>query len=200
MKLYDYLPSGNSYKVRLLLSWLGQSYTHIPVDIHKGETRTAAYLAMNPSGQMPLLVLDDGRVLPESGAILFYLATGTRYLPSDKFERAQVMRWMLYEQNQHEPWVAGARFVTMYKPERAGELPALQERGHGALQVLETHLSDREYFVGDRLSIADIALFAYTHVAPEGGIDLSPYKAIRAWIDLVQAHPNHISITKAPNG
>jgi glutathione S-transferase len=198
MKLYDYLPSGNSYKVRLLLSWLGETYEHIPVDIHKGETHTPEFLALNPAGQMPLLVLDDGRTIAESGAILYYLALGTDYFPPDAYAQSQILRWMLFEQNRHEPNIAGARFVTMYAPERKDELPGKHAKGHEALAVMETHLQDNDYFAADKLTIADIALYAYTHVAEEGGIALKHYPAIRRWLKRVEAHPKHIKITAEP--
>ena len=198
MKLYDYLPSGNSYKVRLLLSWLGQDYTHMPIDIHAEDTRTDTFLTMNPTGQIPVLELDDGRVLAESNAILFYLAQNSRYWPDDVFEQALCLRWMFFEQYKHEPNIAVARYIHHYAPERKTELPGLLIKGHQALEVMETHLADRHYFAGNRVSIADIALYAYTHVADEGGFDLAPYIAINAWLKRITSHPKHIPITKAP--
>jgi glutathione S-transferase len=199
MKLYDYLPSGNGYKVRLLLSWLGEFYEFFPIDIHGKETHTPEFLAKNPAGQIPLLELDDGRVLAESNAIMFYLALGSDYLPTDAFAQGEVLRWMFFEQYKHEPSIAVARFIHNYAyKERNAELPALMKNGEAALDVMEGHLEDNDYFVGDTLSIADIALYAYTHVAEEGKFDLMPYKAIRAWLNRVRKHPNHIKITQRP--
>jgi glutathione S-transferase len=199
MKLYDYLPSGNGFKVRLLLSWLGQDYEFIPKNIIAGETQTPEFLALNPSGQIPLLELDDGRVLAESNAILFYLALGSDYLPPDAFTQGEILRWMFFEQYKHEPTIAVARFIRIYAPkERKDELPSLMKKGAAALDIMEAHLRENDYFVGDRLSIADISLYAYTHVADEGGFDLKPYKAIRAWMKRVKSNPGYIKITDIP--
>ena len=199
MKLYDYLPSGNGFKVRLLLSWLGEPYTYIPVDIHAAETHTPEFLAKNPAGQIPLLELDDGRVLAESNAIVFYLAMGSKYLPTDAFAQGEVLRWMFFEQYKHEPAIAVARFIHIYAYEaRKAELPALMKKGTAALDVMEGYLKNRDFFVGDRLSIADISLYAYTHVAEEGKFDLKPYKEIRAWLKRVGSHPNSLKITDTP--
>lgn len=198
MKLYDYLPSGNGFKVRLLLSWLGQEYEYQDVDIQVGETHTPEFLALNPSGQIPLLVLEDGRPLAESNAILFYLALGSAYLPGDAFAQAEVLRWMFFEQYKHEPAIAVARFIEIYAPQRKKELPALMKRGYFALDVMEAHLKSNAYFVGDSLTIADISLYGYTHVAEQGGFDLKPYKAIKSWLKRVKSHPNYIKITSTP--
>lgn len=199
MKLYDYLPSGNGYKVRLLLSWLGLDYSFVPVDINKGETQTAGFKDKNPAGQIPLLELSDGRVLPESNAILYFLAEGTPYWPSNAFDQAQALRWMFFEQYKHEPTIAVARFIRFYAMDtRADELEKLTPRGYVALDVMETHLADNLWFVGSGPTIADIALYAYTHVAHEGGFDLSKYPNITAWLDRVSDHPKHIRITDAP--
>jgi glutathione S-transferase len=200
--LYDYLPSGNGFKVRLLLTFLGIPYRLVQKDIIKGETRTPEFLALNPNGRIPLVVLEDGRRLFESGAIIFYFAEGTRFLPTDRYERAEVLQWMFFEQYSHEPYVAVARFLLIHPeavpPERLAELPAKQKGGYAALDVMERHLgSGRRWFVGDRLTIADIALYAYTHVAGEGGFDLARYPSIRGWLERVRAEPGYIPITKA---
>ena len=198
MKLYDYLPSGNSYKIRLLLSYLGIPYTHVPIDIIKGETQTPAFLAMNPAGQIPLLQLGDGRTLAESNAILTFLAEDTPYLPVNHFDRAKALQWMFWEQYRHEPAIAVARFITIYAPERAAELPILREKGNAALSVMEGHLDGRSFFVGNRPSLADIALYAYTHVAGEAEFALSDYPHVSAWCARMAEHPKHILITDVP--
>ena len=199
MKLYDYLPSGNSYKVRLLLSYLGIGYTHVPIDIIKGETQTPEYLAINPAGQIPLLQLEDGRTLAESNAILTFLSEDTPYLPVNHFDRAKVLQWMFWEQYRHEPSIAVARYIAHYAPEREGDLPALREKGNAALAVMETHLEARAFFVGNGPSIADISLYAYTHVAGEAGFDLSDYPNVSAWCARMVEHPKHILITDIPS-
>jgi len=199
MKLYDYLPSGNSYKVRLVMSYLGLTYTHVPIDIHKGETLTPDYLAKNPAGQIPLLELDDGRLLAESNAIMHYLAEGSVLIPDEPFEKAKMLQWMFWEQYRHEPSIAVARFISMYAMDtRANDLPALMEKGAKALGVMNEHLSTRDWFVGERRSLADIALYAYTHVAEEGGFRLSDYPNIEAWLSRNANDLNHILITDAP--
>jgi len=175
MKLYDYLPSGNSYKVRLLLSYLGITYTHVPIDIIKGETQT-----------------------PEYYAILTFLAEDTPYLPVNHFDRAKVLQWMFWEQYRHEPSIAVARYISHYAPEREGELPVLREKGHAALAVMETHLEGQSFFVGTGPSLADISLYAYTHVAGEAGVDLSHYPNVSAWCARMAEHPKHILITAKP--
>ena len=166
--LYDYLDSGNGYKVRLLLAHLGRPYRHVELDIMRGETRTPEFLAINPNGRIPALRLEDGRHLAESDAILWYLAEGTAYLPADPFQRAQVLQWMFFEQYSHEPYVATPRFILRHLPAdspRRAELPHRQARGREALAVMERHLQERSFFVGESYGIADIALYAYTHVA-----------------------------------
>ena len=198
MRLYDFLPSGNGYKVRLLLHQLGIAYDLVEMDITKGETRTPEFLAKNPNGRIPLLELDDGRLLAESGAMLVYLAEGTRFLPADRWERAQVLQWMFFEQYSHEPYIAVARawlHVFGMDEERARQLPQKQKLGYDALAVMERHLAGRRFFVAERYSIADIALYAYTHVADEGGFDLARFPAVRAWLDRVRAQPDHVPIT-----
>ena len=198
MVLYDFLPSGNGYKVRLLLSQLGIRFTLVEKEIFAGETRTPDFLAINPNGRIPVLELDDGRRLAESDAIIFYLAEGTRFLPAERFARAEVLQWMFFEQYSHEPYIAVARRLRHMdgKP-----VPAeLAERGRQALGVMERHLAGRTFFVGDAYTIADVALYAYTHVADEGGFDLAPYAAVRAWLARVAAQPGHVPITKRDFG
>src|SRR5262252_2756296 len=194
MRLYDFLPSGNGYKVRLLLSQLGIPFTLVEKQIFAGETRTPEFLAINPNGRIPVLELDDGSRLAESDAILFYLAEGTRFLPAERFARARVLQWMFFEQYSHEPYVAVARRI--HHMERKLVPPELMERGHQALAVMERHLAGGAFFVDDVYSIADIALYAYTHVADEGGFALAGYPAVRAWLARVAAQPGHVPITK----
>ena len=197
LRLYDYLPSGNGYKVRLLLTQLGVQFERIELDIVKGETRTPAFLAKNPNGRIPVLELDDGTCLAESNAIMFYLAEGTSLLPKDRLARAQVLQWLFFEQYSHEPNIATVRFWlhTEMTDERRTLLPSKRAQGYAALQVMERRLTDRTFFVGERYTIADIALYAYTHVADEGGFDLTPYPAIKAWLAHVREQPRHIPIT-----
>ena len=200
LTLYDYLPSGNGYKVRLLLRLLQRPYTLIEKDILKGETRTPEFLQLNPNGRVPVLVLDDGTPLAESNAILWYLAEGTPYLPEDRLERAQVLQWMFFEQYSHEPNIATTRFWLKH-PEllddaRRAQLPAKRKQGYAALDVMERRLAGEPYLVGGRLSIADIALYGYTHVAEEGEFDLAAYPAVRAWLERVRDRPDYRSITE----
>jgi glutathione S-transferase len=202
MHLFDYLDSGNGFKVRLLLAQLGMKYQWTHVDIDKGLTRTPEFLKRNPNGRIPTLELDDGTFLPESNAILWYLAEGSRFLPPTQLGRAQALQWMFFEQYSHEPFVATPRYIVRHfaadHPRRA-ELPARIEKGHAALKVMEGHLGTREFFVNDRYSIADIALYAYTHVAPDGGLDLAPYPSVRTWLDRVAAQPGYIPLLQQPN-
>lgn len=199
MKLYDYLPSGNSYKVRWLLSYLGLSYTHIPIDIHKRETHTPEFLNKNPAGQIPLLELEDGRLLAESNAILTFLAEGSDLIPDDAFERAKMMQWMFWEQYRHEPAIAVARFIRNYAMDsRSDELPALMTKGEAVLNIMDDHLSERDWFVGTSRSLADIALYAYTHVADEAGFDLSQFSSIKAWLARFEATNVHICMDDIP--
>lgn len=197
LKLYDFLESGNGYKVRLMLKFLELPYELILKDILKGETRTEDFLSINPNGRIPALQLDDGRCLAESNAILFYLAEGTPFLPDDKFERAEVLQWMFFEQYSHEPYLAVVRFwknfITMTQEQEA-QLPARFEGGLAALKVMEGHLQDRDWFVGDRASIADIALYPYTHMSPAGGFNLSDYPAINRWMERIQTLPGYDTI------
>ena len=199
MRLYDYLETGNGYKFRLLLTLLGISFERIELDIMKGETRTPEFLEINPNGRIPVLELGDGHTLSESSAILFYLAEGTPFLPDDRFERGEVLQWMFFEQYSHEPYVSVARFwlhILQMTEEQEKALPEKHARGHAALRVMDRHLADHDYIVAGRYSIADIALYAYTHVAHEGGFDLAGYPAIGAWLGRVAAHPGHIPIDR----
>ena len=198
LRLHDYLESGNGYKVRLLLSQLQLPFERIEHDILRGETRTPEYLALNPNGRIPLLELEDGTCLAESNAIQWYLAEDTRFLPDDRVLRAQVLQWLFFEQYSHEPYVAVPRFWAHagLMDEKRDQLPEKIERGNAALRVMEDHLAGHAYFVGERYSIADIALYAYTHVAEEGGFELAPYPAIRAWCERVREQPGHIPITR----
>jgi glutathione S-transferase len=200
-RLYDYLDSGNGYKIRLLFALLQQPYGWTELDIMKGETRTPQFLARNANGRIPTLELDDGTCLAESDAILWYLAEGTSFVPSDRVARAQVLQWMFFEQYSHEPYVATPRFIVKHLPAdspRRAELPERLARGRDALKVMENHLRAHSYFVSETYSIADIALYAYTHVAPEAGLDLAAYPSVLAWIGRVAAHPRHIPITYRP--
>ena len=202
MRLHDNLESGNGYKVRLLLAQLGIPFERIEYDTTAGETRTPDFLQnVNANGRIPVLELDDGKLLPESGAILFYLAEGTPFLPEDRMGRARVLQWMFFEQYSHEPYVAVARawvhvFDLDMTEERLRALEAKRKLGYDALDVMEEHLARNGFFVGGRYTIADIALYAYTHVAGEGGFDLERYLAVRAWISRIAEQPGHIPITQ----
>lgn len=199
LKVYGDHRSGNCYKVSLLLQQLGLQHEWVPVDIMRGESRTPAFLARNPNGRIPLLEIDAGVYLPESNAILYYLADGTRFLPVARLARAQVLQWLFFEQYSHEPYIAVVRFWTFsgQLDAHAAEVPARRERGHQALAVMEAHLQDRAFFVAERYSIADIALYAYTHVAGEGGFDLGRCPAVRAWLSRVREQPGHVTLEAA---
>ena len=197
MLLYDSAISGNCYKVRLLLAHLGMPYERRELSVSDRSNRPQVLGGLNPALRIPTLVLDDGRPLAESNAILWYLADGTRYVPEDRYERAQVLQWQFFEQYEHEPNVAVARFWLRYRetPVEPEALAARQKGGHRALSAMETHLERRSFLVGERYSIADISLYAYTHVADEGGIGLDGYPAIRAWIGRVAGQPGHVTIS-----
>ena len=198
-RLYDYLPSGNGYKVRLVLRQLGLPYELVELDIKRGETRTPVFLAKNPNGRIPLLEIPGQGFLAESHAIISYLAEGSALVPADRLERARMWQWLCFEQYNLEPNIGTARFwiASLRKSEaELGEKLAEKRRnGQAALAVLEQGLAGRDFLVGNRYSLADIALYAYTHVAPEGGFSLEPYPAIRAWCARVAAQPGHIPIT-----
>ena len=197
MLLYNSAVSGNCYKVRLLAAHLGLPLELHEVDVVDRSNRRELLGDLNPALRVPTLVLDDGRPLAESGAILWFLGDGTRFVPSDPFARAQVLQWLFFEQYDHEPGVAVARFLLAYSG-RAEEFADLiaerQKQGQRAIGALERHLESRDWLVGDGMTLADIALYAYTHVAPEGGIELEPYPAVRAWLDGVAAQPGHVAI------
>jgi glutathione S-transferase len=192
LTVHGFSPSGNCHKVRLLLEQLGREYAWVEVDSAHGGTRTPEFIAKNPNGKVPFLERDDGAVLTESNAILCWLADGTPYLPDDAWQRAQALSWMFFEQYSHEPYVAVARFIRGWTPAdspRRAELPRLRERGHQALAVMERHLSTHAWFTGAAYGVADIALFAYTDVAGDGGFDLMPYPAVRDWLARVRRTP-----------
>ena len=195
--VYGMASSGNCYKVRLALEQLAVPYRWVEVDSTSGETRSAQFLRRNPNGQVPTLELEDGSHLPESDAILCYLAEGSPLLPAGRLERARVLQWMFFEQYSHEPYVAVARFILRYLPPdspRRAELPRLHERGHRALGVMEQHLAREPFFAAGRYTVADIALYAYTHCAAVGGFDLGGYPAVRAWLGRVAAQPKHVAM------
>ncbi len=197
MLLYNSAVSGNCYKVRLLLAHLGLEYETVEMSVVDRSNRKDVLGELNPGLRVPTLVLDDGRPLGESNAILWYLGDGTQYVPHDAYERAQALQWMFFEQYSHEPNIAVARFWLAYSgtPERFREqLPARMQGGYAALDAMEGHLEGRTFLVGERYSIADIALYAYTHVAHEGDFDLAPYSAIRSWLGRVASQPGHVPI------
>ena len=199
IRLYDYLPSGNGYKVRLLLTQLGVPFERIELDIIKGDTRTPDFLRKFPNGRIPAVELDEGRLLFESNAIVSYFAEGTPLMPVDRFQRGQVLQWLFFEQYSHEPYIASVRYLVIHPdvqdPRRTILETLMRPRGYDALGVMEGHLKSREWFVGEHYSIADIALYAYTHVADEGGFELAGYPAIRAWLARVESQPRYIPIT-----
>ena len=198
-RLYDYLPSGNGYKVRLVLRQLGLPYELVELDIKRGETRTPEFLAKNPNGRIPLLEIPGRGFLSDSHAIISYLAEGSRLVPSDALDRGRMWQWMCFEQYNLEPNIGTARFwiASLHKSEQELGEKLIEKRrnGHAALGVLEAGLAGREFLVGGRYTLADIALYAYTHVAPEGGFALDAYPAIRAWCARVAAQPGHVPIT-----
>ena len=197
MLLYNSPVSGNCYKVRLLLAQLGLKYETLELSVVDRSNRAEVLGELNPGLRVPTLVLDDGRPLGESNAILWYLGDGTDYVPKDRYERAQVLQWCCFEQYSHEPYIAVVRFWLRYSgtPERFSELvPEKQKGGYAALDALERGLEGRDFLVGGRYSIADIALYAYTHVADEGDFDLATYPAIRAWLERVAAQAGHVTI------
>jgi glutathione S-transferase len=195
--LYDSPVSGNCYKVRLLLAHLGLEYERRTVDVVDRSNRRELLGELNPALRVPTIVLDDGRSLGESGAILWFFGEGTRFVPQDAFERAQVLQWMFFEQYDHEPAIAVARFWLAYSGRPEAFEPQREERtkaGYRALDAMERHLAGRDWPVGEGMTLADIALYAYTHVAAEGGFDLSPYEAISGWLARVASQPGHVPI------
>ncbi|MFB2935989.1 glutathione S-transferase family protein [Aerosakkonemataceae cyanobacterium BLCC-F154] len=198
-KLYEFFSSGNCYKVRLLLNQLDIAFERIEIDILQGESRNPDFLSKNPNGRIPVLETETGQFLAESNAILFYLSEGTNFLPTDSFEKAQVLQWLFFEQYSHEPYIATSRYWISILGKAAEYREALKQKkagGEAALRVMERHLTEHKFFVGERYTIADIALFAYTHVADEGGFDLAEFPAIQDWIERVQEQPKHIGITQ----
>ena len=195
--VYGMADSGNCYKVKLGLEQLALPYRWVEVDSARGETRSLKFLAMNANGKIPTLALEDGTFLPESNAILNYLAEGSRLLPSERLHRARVLQWMFFEQYSHEPYIAVARAILRYQPSdsaRRAELPRLHERGKQALAVMEQHLRREPFFAAGRYTIADIALYAYTHCAADGGFELSDYPAIGAWLERVRSQSRHVAM------
>lgn len=199
MKVYGFSSSGNCHKVRLLLNQVNRPFTWIETDNSKGETHTAAYLAKNPNGKVPMLEREDGTVLVESNAILYWLAKNSAYFPQDDWEGAQTLSWMFFEQYSHEPYVAVARFISGWLPldhQRRVQLPSIREKAHAALKVMDKHLAKHDWFSGSNYGIADIALFAYTHVAPDGGVFLDDYAAISQWLSRVQNTPRFLAMPR----
>jgi glutathione S-transferase len=195
MLLYNSIYSGNCYKVRLLFAQLGLQYERMELDVVDRSNRRKVIGDANPALRVPTVILEDGRPLAESNAILWYFADGTRYVPTDRYERAQVLQWQFFEQYDHEPHIAVARFWLLkgiaFDP---AQMEAKRAGGYRALDAMERHLGGRSFLVGERYSIADISLYAYTHVATEGGFDLGPYPAVRAWLARVAAQPGHVPI------
>jgi glutathione S-transferase len=197
LRVYGDVYSGNCFKVKLALQQLGMAYAWTHIDILKQESRTPEFLAKNPTGKIPLLEIDSNVFLPESNAILHYLAEGSALLPTDRLEHARVLQWMCFEQYTHEPSVATARYLVRYLGRPAEQEQLLQRKiadGIKALGIMDQHLASRAFFVAERYSIADIALYAYTHVAHEGGIELAPFAAVRAWIGRVSSQPGYIGM------
>jgi len=200
MKIYGDIYSGNCYKLKLICALLALEHDWIPIDILRGETRSDSFLALNPNGQIPVCVTDDNAVLTESNAILFYLAQDSSCWPRDKLLQTRVLEWQFFEQYTHEPSIAVARFIKVYQhmPDaRMDEYKKKLKDGYRALDIMEAHLADRDFLVGERCSIADISLFAYTHVAHEGGFDLSAYPSINGWIDSIASLPGYVAMPPA---
>ncbi|AKJ00868.1 glutathione S-transferase [Archangium gephyra] len=200
IKLYQFHPSGNCYKVRLLLHQLGIPFEAVETEMGTKGTRSLEFKAKNPIAKVPTVELEPGVFLAESNAILWYFAEGTPFIPTDKLERARMLQWMFFEQYSHEPYVAVARaWIAFFgtPPGKERELEERIQKGYAALDVMEGELSKRPFFAGERYSLADITLYAYTHVAEEGRFDLARYPAIRAWFERVQAQPRHLRITDA---
>ena len=203
MHLFDNLDSGNGYKVRLLLAHLELRYQWTDLDLDAGAARKPEFLKRNLNGRIPTLELDDGTNLAESNAILWYLAEGSQFVPGDRLGRAQVLQWMFFEQYSHEPYVATPRYIVKHLPAdhaRRAELPDRLAKGRAALAVMDEHLKGRRFFVAERYTIADIALYAYTHVAEEGGHQLAPYANVRAWLGRVVQQPRHVGLYARPSG
>jgi glutathione S-transferase len=200
LTLYNSQLTGNSYKVRLLLSILGISYTAVEVDIYNGENKSAEYRRINPLGKCPALRLEDKSILTESNAILCYLAAGTEYFPADALLRARVLQWMFFEQRSHLPYIGVARFQLhlLKKRPREDDLATWHSLGNIALQIMDQHLEGNKWLATDAFTIADIALYAYTHVAPEGGFDLSNHYAIQRWMERIEERPDYVPLLQRP--
>ena len=197
LRVYGTSASGNCHKVRMALEARALPYAWTEIDPSRGETRTPGFLAMNPNGKVPVLEIEPGTYLPESNAILWYLAEGTPLLPSDSLQRAQVLQWLFFEQYSHEPYIAVARFLRKFHPDPESQRALVESKmngGYRALEVMEGRLAQERFFVGGRYSIADIALYAYTHVAQDGGFDLERLPAVRAWLDRVRAEPRYAAM------
>ena len=195
--LHQMQVSGNCYKVRLTARQLGIPIALKEYSLHGGETRKPDFLSKNPNGRVPLLEFEDGRTLPESDAIIWHLAEGTKLAPESKWDRAQALSWMFFEQYSHEPYIAVARFLRKFHPDPASQRALADSKmagGYRALEVMEQHLKGKSFFAGERYSIADIALYGYTHVAHEGGFDLGGFPSIRAWLARVQAQPGYVGM------
>ncbi|MCU7553593.1 glutathione S-transferase family protein [Alteromonas sp. ASW11-19] len=197
MRIYGDKRSGNCYKIQLLLALTGQTCKWTHMDILRGDTRSPTFLEKAPAGKIPVLELDDGRILTESNAILNFLAAGTALVPTTPFEHAKMLEWQFFEQYSHEPNIAVARFIKLYlglPAARREEYEAKHAAGYRALEVMEQQLSRTPYLLGEQFSLADISLFAYTHVADEGGFDLAPFPAIRYWLELITTQPGFVSM------
>ena len=197
IEIYGDSISGNCYKIQLLCAQLGIAHAWHELDIMQGAARTDEFLAMNPNGKVPLLKLADGRVLPESNAIIYYLADGSPLFAGDRYARANILHWMFFEQYSHEPFIAVARFIVRYlgnPPEQQARLASKMPGGYRALEIMNQHLVDNDFFANDSYSIADIALYAYTHVAHEGGFDLGGYANVNAWLKRVEAQPGYVAM------
>ncbi len=197
--LHQMQMSGNCYKVRLAARQLGIELRLKDYGLHDGATRKPDFLAKNPNGRVPMLEFDDGRTLPESGAILWYLGEESKLLPADRWARAEVLQWMFFEQYSHEPYIAVARFWLSFASKEELEkrrhlVPEWHAKGNAALGVMQTHLERRDWFAGSHYSIADIGLYGYTHCAIDGGFDLGTYPAVRAWLKRVASEPGHVTL------
>lgn len=198
-KLYEFSTSGNCYKLRLAMALLEIDFERVEIDITKGESRTAEFLKINSNGRVPVLQISDKDYLPESNAALWYLTSNTELMPRSKLDQAKVLQWMFFEQYSHEPFIATSRYWIHILDEAAQHKDELKEKklkGYAALDVMEQHLEKNKYFVGEQLSAADIALYAYTHVANEGGFDLSRYRAIKDWFARIESSKNYVSINE----
>ncbi len=202
MKIYGMTDSGNCYKPRLLLAKLGRPFEHVEVSSHDGSTRSPDFVAKNPNAMVPLLELDDGRLLAESNAMLLFLGEGTRFIPQDAYQRGLAYQWLFFEQYSHEPYIAVRRALLTF-PSRAKDatperLAQTLERGNKALELMDRHLGVQPFFAGESISVADIALYAYTHVADDGGFDLAQYPAVGEWLRRVEEDPGHVPLNWLP--